>query len=147
MGLSVGVWLSICPIFFFFHQASNVFSTMLCIRLGLSHPSQSLGCHIAFVANFWTLWGFTFFLAFMWGKDDLAWCWVRCFHGHCKRCEISNIARTTHVLSPPTLQFSYCQVDIMLLVNGVYTLVNIGIMTPIKLIWFHKLFFLVGLLR
>jgi hypothetical protein len=53
----------------------------------------------------------------------------------------------THVLLPPTLQFSHCQVDGVLSINGVCTLVNVVIMTLVKLIWFHKLLFLVGLLR
>jgi hypothetical protein len=38
VGLCVGVQLSIHPIILFFHLASNVFSIVLRIRLGLSHP-------------------------------------------------------------------------------------------------------------
>jgi hypothetical protein len=38
VGLNVGIRLSIHPITLFFHLASNVFSTTLCIGLGLSHP-------------------------------------------------------------------------------------------------------------
>jgi hypothetical protein len=52
-----------------------------------------LGCHTTFVVSLWTLWGFTFFVALKVRKDDLAWCCVRCYCGHCERFKISHFTK------------------------------------------------------
>jgi hypothetical protein len=39
----------------------------------------------------------------------------------------------THVLSPPTFQFSHQLINIMLLVDGIRTLVDVIIVDPIRL--------------
>jgi hypothetical protein len=48
-----------------------------------------LVCHITFVVNLWTLWGFTFFVATMARKDNFSWCYVGCFYVYYEGCGIS----------------------------------------------------------
>jgi hypothetical protein len=51
----------------------------------------------------------------------------------------------THVLLPPTLQFSCRWIEIVLLVDGVHTLVDVVIVDPIQIDLVLRLFFFMGL--
>lgn len=76
----------------------------------------------------------------IWGKNDLTWCCARWFCYHCKKCKISCFVKQTHVLLPHTLQFSCCQINIVLLVKGICMLVGIVIINPT---WIHLVLWVV----
>jgi hypothetical protein len=50
-----------------------------------------------------------------------------------KKNEISCLQKQTHVLLLPTLQYSCCRVEIVLLVDGVHTLVDVVIVDPTQI--------------
>jgi hypothetical protein len=62
--------LNIHPMIFFSQLVSNIFSITLSIWLGFPHP-LTLGYHITFMANLWTLWRSTFFVVPMVGRGWL----------------------------------------------------------------------------
>ncbi len=129
--LDVGAWLLARSIIHFFHLLSNIFFTTLCTRLGLSHP---------------LVLGVSHYICSQ-PLDPMGIHLFRCAHGEEKMAShdvvqivfvtIVKIAgfhvsqKKIHVISPLALQSSRHRIDIVLLINGVRTLVNVIITNPI----------------
>jgi len=131
----------------FFWLGFKCFSTMLCIRLGLSYPLV-LGVSHDICSQPLDLMGIHF-LCHTHGEEKMTSHDVvqNIFITIAKDAGFQVLWKQTHVLLPPTLQSLCCQVDIVLLIDGVHTLIDIVIVEPFKLIWPCELFFLVGLLQ
>jgi len=103
VGPSVGTWLLAHPIIPFFCLLLNLFSIALHTRLSPSHPLVLEVSH-CICSQHVDLMGIHLFpLWAWWGEDGFTWCCVRCFCGHCKRCEISYFARTNPCPHAPCL--------------------------------------------
>jgi hypothetical protein len=122
----VGVWLVTRPIILFFHMPLDVFSIALRIRLGLSHPLVLGVSHCIFSQPLNPTRIHHFCCAH--GGEGTALHDV--FATIVKNARFHVSQEQTHVLPPLTLQFSHCQVDVLLLINGVSKLADIVIDDP-----------------
>jgi hypothetical protein len=112
VGLSVGIWLSIHPIILFFHLVSNVFSTTLRTKLGLSHPSILSVSH-CICSQLLNPMGIHIF-CYTHGGEKMALHVVgqHVFMVIAKDVGFQISQEQTHVLLPPTLQLSHCQLTL-----------------------------------
>jgi hypothetical protein len=92
-GLGANISLLTCTIIIFFHLASNVLSTTLHTKLGISHPLVLGVWHYICRRHLDPMEIHLFSLHSWWGEDDFAYCYMRCFWGHCERYKNSWLAK------------------------------------------------------
>ncbi len=131
IGSKASVWFFAHLIIPPFHLAYNVFSFVLHTKLGLHHSLTLRVIH-------WIC-GQPLHLV----RTHLFYCshgaeWIashdtiqNAFASIVKNARFHVSCEQTHVLPPPSLQFSCRQVDIVLSTNGIHTLVDVVIVDPI----------------
>ncbi len=133
----------------FFFAWLQMFSPPHC-TLGWFFPIlQSLGCHIAFVVNFWILRGSTFFVTFMLGRRQpcMTLCWM--LSQSLQKMWGFMFCKSKPMSLCSTLFCNLCAIELtfyyQLMVSTHWQMLSS--LTPLELIWFCGLFFFMGLLQ
>jgi hypothetical protein len=120
--LSVVAWLSICLVIPCFLLLLDVFSSMLWTNYWFNTlhlwPTNRPHGNPPPPSSPW------------WGKNYIPWCCTRCFCLHCKRCKVSSFVGTNSCSSIAFSLVSHWWVNIVFLVDGIHTLVDVIIVDP-----------------